>query len=119
MVAGWSGVLGARPMSGRGRHPGDNVNLRRVQMNKTAISLASAMAAVIGMAAVAQAGPAPTPAFKNEKCYGIAKAGKNDCQTAASSCAGTSKRDGQADAWIYVPAGACEKIVGGSAKPKA
>jgi uncharacterized membrane protein len=88
-------------------------------MNKSALTLASAMAGVIGLAAVAQAGPAPVPAFKNEKCYGIAKAGQNDCQTANSSCAGTSKRDGQADAWIYVPAGACAKIVGGNAKPKA
>ena len=40
-----------------------------------------------------------------EKCYGIAKAGRNDCQTANSSCAGTSKRDGQGDAWVYVPQG--------------
>jgi uncharacterized membrane protein len=91
-------------------------------MNKTALTLASAMAGVIGLAAVAQAAnptPAPVPAFKNEKCYGIAKAGQNDCQTANSSCAGTSQRDGQADAWLYVPAGACAKIVGGSAKPKA
>jgi hypothetical protein len=52
--------------------------------------------------------------FKFEKCFGVAKAGKNDCQTAASSCAGTSKRDGQADAWVYLPAGSCGKIVGGS-----
>ena len=88
-------------------------------MNKTALTLASAMAAVIGITAAAQAGPAPKPAFKNEKCYGIAKAGHNDCQTANSSCAGTSKRDAQADAWIYVPAGACSKIVGGSTTPKA
>ena len=48
-----------------------------------------------------------------EKCYGISKAGKNDCQTAKSSCAGTSKTDAQPDAWISVPKGACEKIVGG------
>ena len=48
-----------------------------------------------------------------EKCAGIAKAGKNDCQTAKSSCAGTSKKDAQADAWVSVPKGACEKIVGG------
>ena len=86
-------------------------------MNKTALSLTSAMAAVIGMAAVAQAGPAPTPAFKNEKCYGIAKAGHNDCQTANSSCAGTSRRDAQKDAWVYVPAGVCGKIIGGSSSP--
>ena len=49
-----------------------------------------------------------------EKCYGVAKAGKNDCQTATSSCAGTSKKDAQKDAWLAVPKGACEKIAGGS-----
>jgi uncharacterized membrane protein len=41
----------------------------------------------------------------------------NDCQTASSSCAGTAKKDGQADAWIYVPSGTCEKIVGASLSP--
>ena len=48
-----------------------------------------------------------------EKCYGITKAGKNDCQTASSACAGTAKKDGQKDAWIYIPKGTCDKIVGG------
>src|SRR2546423_5966977 len=63
-------------------------------------------------------GPAPKPKFEAEKCYGISKAGKNDCQTANSSCAGTSKRDNQGDAWIYIPAGSCDKVVGGSKEPK-
>lgn len=53
-----------------------------------------------------------------EKCYGIVKAGKNDCQTATSACAGTAKQDGQKDAWIYVPKGTCEKIVGASLQAK-
>lgn len=48
-----------------------------------------------------------------EKCYGISKAGKNDCQTASSACAGTAKKDSQKDAWIYIPKGTCDKIVGG------
>ena len=48
-----------------------------------------------------------------EKCYGISKAGKNDCQTATSACAGTAKKDSQKDAWVYIPKGSCEKIVGG------
>ena len=51
-----------------------------------------------------------------EKCYGVVKAGKNDCQTAASACAGTATKDGQKDAWIYVPQGTCDKIVGASLK---
>ena len=49
-----------------------------------------------------------------EKCYGVAKAGKNDCQTASSSCAGTAKENRQTDAFIAVPKGTCSKIDGGS-----
>lgn len=52
-----------------------------------------------------------------EKCYGISKAGKNDCQTSSSACAGTAKKDGQKDAWIFIPKGSCDKIVGASLKP--
>jgi uncharacterized membrane protein len=48
-----------------------------------------------------------------EKCYGVAAAGKNDCQTATSSCAGTSTADRQVDAFIAVPKGTCAKIAGG------
>jgi uncharacterized membrane protein len=86
----------------------------------TKLAVASAVAALLTMplATGAQAGPAPKPKFEAEKCFGIVKAGKNDCQTANSSCAGTSKRDQQLDAWIYVPAGTCGKIVGGALTPK-
>ena len=89
-------------------------------MNKTQLLIASAMVAALALpvGTGAQSGPAPKPKFEAEKCYGIAKAGKNDCQTANSSCAGTSRRDGQKDAWIYIPAGSCEKLVGGSKDPK-
>jgi uncharacterized membrane protein len=49
-----------------------------------------------------------------EKCYGVVKAGKNDCKTLSNACAGHSMTDGQKDAFIAVPAGTCERIVGGS-----
>ncbi len=52
-----------------------------------------------------------------EKCYGIVKAGMNDCATAKSSCAGSSTKDKQKDAYLLLPKGACDKIVGGSLKP--
>ncbi|WP_010164508.1 MULTISPECIES: BufA1 family periplasmic bufferin-type metallophore [unclassified Sphingomonas] len=46
-----------------------------------------------------------------EKCYGVAKAGKNDCKAGAgTTCAGTSKINYQKDAWKLVPAGTCAKI---------
>lgn len=55
-----------------------------------------------------------------EKCYGISKAGKNDCAAseAGTSCAGTSTVDSDPNAWMYLPKGKCESIVGGSLTPK-
>ncbi len=88
-------------------------------MQSTKLILAAALAgAFVAPAAFAQSGPAPKPDFKFEKCFGVVKAGSNDCQTANSSCAGTSKRDMQGDAWVYLPAGTCGKIAGGSLEPK-
>jgi len=84
----------------------------------TKLIVASAVAAALTAPFAVGAQPVTAPQFKAEKCYGVAKAAKNDCQTANSSCAGTSKRDAQGDAWIYVPAGTCERIVNGSLQPK-
>ena len=53
-------------------------------------------------------------AAKQEKCYGIVKAGKNDCQTKTASCAGSATKDNQKDAFLFLPTGDCEKITGGS-----
>lgn len=52
-----------------------------------------------------------------ERCYGVAKAGKNDCATSSSSCVGTAKQNNQKDAWIYVPKGTCAKIAGSVQSP--
>jgi uncharacterized membrane protein len=52
-----------------------------------------------------------------EKCYGVAKAGKNDCAGPGHVCAGLAKTDGHPDEWLAVPKGTCERIVGGSLKP--
>ncbi len=80
---------------------------------KTSLILAGAVAAAI---AAPFAGTAA--ADENEKCYGIAAAGQNDCQAAGNSCAGHVAEAGRADAWIYVPAGTCMKINGGSLAPQ-
>jgi len=76
-------------------------------MTPTRIAIAAALAAALAVPIAVQA------QGNVEKCYGVAKAGKNDCQTSSSSCSGTSKKDSQTDAWISVPKGTCEKIVGG------
>jgi uncharacterized membrane protein len=82
------------------------------QTMKMQIAVAAAIAAAVAGANIVQA------QGKTEKCYGVAKAAQNDCQTATSSCAGTSKKDNQGDAWLTLPAGACAKIVGGSLTAK-
>ncbi len=76
-------------------------------MTTARIAVAAALAAALALPAAAQA------QGNMEKCFGVSKAGKNDSQTANSSCAGTAKKDAQADAWISVPKGTCEKIIGG------
>jgi uncharacterized membrane protein len=83
--------------------------------------IASALAAAVAVPTLVSAQkPVPAPAFKAEKCYGIAKAGSNDCaSTGNNSCGGSSKVNADPRAWIYVPAGYCERIVGASLKPKA
>ena len=54
-------------------------------------------------------------AMERERCYGIAKAGANDCGNGKHSCAGRALADAQPEEWKMVPAGTCGKI-GGSLK---
>lgn len=79
-------------------------------MNKTisAASLAVAFSTAMSIAAI----PATAQAADKEKCYGVALKGKNDCKAGAgTTCAGTSVRDHQGNAWSMVPMGTCEKTM--------
>ena len=80
------------------------------------IALAAALTAGMAAPALLSAqAPVEAPTFQAEKCYGIARAGGNDCaSTGNNSCGGTSRINGDPNAWIYVPAGYCERIVGGN-----
>ena len=62
------------------------------------------------MAAAAPKAEAP----KTETCFGVAKAGKNDCGNGAHSCATQSTKDSAGNEWVKVPAGLCAKLAGGS-----
>jgi uncharacterized membrane protein len=79
-----------------------------MSLNKTTAPLLAAIAAV----AVASAAQADTAGAKaTEKCYGVSKAGNNDCMAGpGTSCAGTSTRDYQGSAWKLVPKGTCLTI---------
>jgi len=57
---------------------------------------------------------APAMAQSKEKCFGIAKAGQNDCASinGAHSCAGQAKVDNDKGEWKYVAAGTCTKLGG-------
>jgi len=81
-------------------------------LNKRAM-IAAALGSVLALN-VAQA--MDSVGGKTEKCYGVAKAGANDCAANGHSCAGQAKTDGDKKEWIKVPTGTCEKIVGGSLK---
>jgi uncharacterized membrane protein len=65
-----------------------------------AASLMSALAAV----------PARAES-KQEKCFGVALKGTNDCAAGAgTTCAGTSAIDYQGNSWKFVPKGTCATI---------
>ena len=86
-------------------------------MNKRQALIAAALATVC--AATAGTALAADAAAEKEKCFGIAKAGQNDCAAAngAHSCAGQSKTDNGAAEWKYVAKGTCEKAGGKTAAP--
>ncbi len=52
-----------------------------------------------------------------DRCYGVVKAGQNDCGNAIHSCSGQAKIDGDKNEWMVMPTGLCDKIVGGNTKP--
>ena len=64
-----------------------------------------AFASLLAVSMVAASTSAMAQKMETEKCAGIVKAGKNDCGTSKSACAGTSTADRDAEAWISVPKG--------------
>ncbi len=78
--------------------------MKPVQIAVTAAALAAISAAAANAAPV-------KPQPQSEKCYGVSLAGKNDCAAGpGTSCAGTSRRAYQGNAWKYVAKGTCAKI---------
>lgn len=75
----------------------------------TAAALALAFTTALTMSTPAAAAPGDNT-DNQEKCFGVALKGKNDCKAGpGTTCAGTSKIDDQGNAWKMVPKGTCEK----------
>lgn len=78
---------------------------------KKLINIAIAAVVSVGMGMAANEIQA-APKQKMEQCYGIAKAGKNDCGTKTHSCAGQAKVSNNPNEWILVPKGSCKNLDG-------
>jgi uncharacterized membrane protein len=87
-----------------------------MKMHNAAITAISSLLTLGSAVLAPPAAAADKPGM--EKCYGVTKAGKNDCAGAAHSCAGQSKVDGDGKDWIEVPKGTCEKLSNGSLTAK-
>ena len=79
--------------------------------HKSAVRLA--ITSVLALSAAAFVSTASAADNSKEQCAGIIKAGKNDCATATNACHGHVETDANPNAWIYVPKGTCERLVGG------
>ncbi len=75
-------------------------------------ALALSTTAVMGLSNIDEAEAAKKG---KEKCYGVVKAGKNDCGSSdgSHSCAGQATKDSEATEWVYLPEGVCDKLAGG------
>jgi uncharacterized membrane protein len=82
----------------------------------TRLVASSALASVLALGALSVVQAADDKGKEKEKCYGIAKAGTNDCAnlSGSHSCAGQNKTTMAPDEWNYVAKGTCEKIGGKS-----
>lgn len=88
-------------------------------MNTRQAMLASALVTLSLAGAVGTASAQAADGAK-EKCFGVAKAGQNDCASAngSHSCAGQAKQDNSPTEWKYVAKGTCEKMGGKLSAPK-
>ena len=74
-----------------------------MQFDSRSVPLAAgALAACLASPLGAGAAPAPVPQYSVEKCYGIAAAAQNDCQTATHSCAGEAKQAREKESWCSI-----------------
>lgn len=97
-----------------------SASLTASQTLSQTLSLAAALAGIISAGFAGSAQAASKDAAAKEKCYGIAKAGKNDCAAADGShaCMGLAAKDNSPVEWVHVEAGTCAASGGSLQAPK-
>ncbi len=80
--------------------------------------LSATISSLMALGALSVAGQVLAQDAETENCYGVVKAGKNDCAGPGHTCQGQASADAQSDEFITVPAGTCERLVGGSTTSK-
>ncbi len=86
-------------------------------MSEKVKKIAKAVMITVLSAGIAGVATQSVAAPKMQKCYGVVKAGKNDCGTPKHACAAQATKSGNPQEWIYLLKGTCTKLVGGSLKP--
>jgi len=87
-------------------------------MKKDAL-IGTALTGLVALGALALATQATAQDQEMEKCYGVVKAGKNDCAGPGHTCQGQARTDASPQEYLLVPAGTCERLVNGSTTAKA
>ena len=87
-------------------------------MNKKTFILSAAAVTTTAVAAssLIVSKPANAKEREVEKCFGVVKAGKNDCATGKHQCAGHADKDRASDEWVFVPEGVCARLAGSETK---
>ena len=87
-------------------------------MKKTSATV-TAISSLLTLGAAGLASPSfAADKVEMEKCYGVVKAGKNDCAGPAHACAGQAKADSGGKEFVTLPKGTCARLAGGSLTPK-
>jgi uncharacterized membrane protein len=87
-------------------------------MKKTSATV-TAISSLLTLGAALSASPSfAADKVEMEKCYGVVKAGKNDCAGPAHACAGQAKADSGGKEFVTLPKGTCARLAGGSLTAK-
>ena len=79
--------------------------------------LSAAVSSLLALGALSVGSQVGAQEAETEKCYGIVKAGKNDCAGPGHTCQGQASTDADPNEYVNVPAGTCERLVNGTTTP--